>query len=192
MQQEHRVRGEDPFWVDDFLAPDPPQLYGMLPVKLGRWVRARGRRWREDFDHIAMPMRVRSNRPWGYFTLSLVSALRHLRRRSLRHHEELALLQRWRDAVLHWLGKDPELACLAAEAGRVVKGYGRVRDKALDDLWCFLDEGLPLLEQIAGAGGNAGEAGEAALKLLAGEAGKGAACLQQLQQQLATVQSAAA
>ena len=192
MRQEHRVRGEDPFWVDDFLAPDPPQLYGMLPVRLGRWVRARGRRWREDFDHIAMPMRVRSNRPWGYFTLSLVSALRHLRRRSLRHHEELALLQRWRDAVLHWLGKDPELARLAAEAGRVVKGYGRVRDKALDDLWCFVDEGLPLLEQLAGAGGNASEAGEAALKLLASEAGKGPTCVQQLQQQLATTQSAAA
>jgi len=190
MRQEHNVRGEDPFWVDDFLAPDPPQIYGMLPVALGRWVRARGRRWRPDFDHIAMPMRVRSNRPWGYLTLSLVSAMRHLRRRSLRHHEELALLKRWHDAVLHWLGRDPTLGRLAADAGRVVKGYGRVRDKALDDLWTFIDQGLPLLEQLAAAGGDAGAVGDDAIKLLASEAGKGAAALYLLRDRLAAAQPA--
>ena len=192
MRQEHNVRGEDPFWVDDFLAPDPPQLYGMLPVAVGRWVRQRGRRWRPDFDHIAMPMRVRSNRPWGYFTLSLVSAMRHLRRRSLRHHEELALLKRWHDAVLQWLGRDATLGRLAADAGRVVKGYGRVRDKALDDLWMFIDQGLPLLEQLAAAGGNASATGDEALKLLASEAGKGAAALYLLRDRLATALPASA
>ena len=100
---------------------------------------------------MSMPMRVRINRPWGYLTMSLVAAMRHLRRRSLRHHEELILLQRWRDAVLLWLGRDVALGRLAADAGRVVKGYGRVRDKALDDLWMFIDQGLPLLEQLGAA-----------------------------------------
>ncbi|MFZ5490971.1 MAG: indolepyruvate oxidoreductase subunit beta family protein [Pseudomonadota bacterium] len=186
LRKDHNVRGEDPFWVDDFLAPDPPQIYGMLPVGLGRWVRERGRRWREDFDHIAMPMRVRSNRPWGYLTLSVVSAMRHLRRRSLRHHEELALLKRWHDAVLNWLARDATLGRLAADAGRVVKGYGRVRDKALDDLWAFIDQGLPLLEQLTAAGGDAGAVGDEAIKLLASEAGKGAAALYLLRDRLAT------
>ncbi|MGK2941413.1 MAG: indolepyruvate oxidoreductase subunit beta family protein [Immundisolibacter sp.] len=185
MRDDHGVRGEDPFWVDDFLAPDPPQIYGMLPAPIGRWIRAQGRRWREDFDHISMPMRVRSNRPWGYFTLSLVSAMRHVRRRSLRHHEELLLLQRWRDAVLLWLGRSTALGQLAADAGRVVKGYGRVRDKALDDLWQFLDQGLPLLEQLAAAGGDVATVGDEALKVLASEAGKGSACLYLLRDRLA-------
>ena len=185
MRQDHSVRGEDPFWVDDFLAPDPPQIYGMLPAPIGRWIRARGRRWRADFDHMSMPMRVRINRPWGYLTMSLVAAMRHLRRRSLRHHEELILLQRWRDAVLHWLGRDATLGRLAADAGRVVKGYGRVRDKALDDLWMFIDQGLPLLEQLSAAGGDAAAVGDEALKLLASEAGKGAACLYLLRDRLA-------
>jgi indolepyruvate ferredoxin oxidoreductase beta subunit len=195
MRKEHNVRGEDPFWVDDFLAPDPPQIYGMLPAPLGRWVRERGRRWRQDFDHIAMPMRVRSNRPWGYFTLSVVAGMRHLRRHSLRHHEELALLKRWHDAVLHWLGRDATLGRLAADAGRVVKGYGRVRDQALDDLWAFIDQGLPLLEQLAAFGADAGAAGDEALKVLASEAGKGAAALNLLRERLAAaspVSSAAA
>ncbi len=49
----------------------------------------------------------------------------------------------------------------------------------------FIDQGLPLLEQLAAAGGDAAAVGDEALKLLASEAGKGAACLYLLRDRLA-------
>jgi indolepyruvate ferredoxin oxidoreductase beta subunit len=64
-----------------------------------------------------------------------------------------------------------------------------VRDKALDDLWNFIDQGLPLLEQLAAAGGDAGAVGDEAIKLLATEAGKGAAALYLLRDRLAAAAS---
>jgi len=62
----------------------------------------------------------------------------------------------------------------------VVKGYGRVRNLALADLWGFLDQGLPLVADIEAAGGDAAAAGQAALRLLAREAGSLPACLEKL------------
>jgi hypothetical protein len=65
-----------------------------------------------------------------------------------------------------------------------------VRDQAPDDLWTFIDQGLPLLEQLAATGGNAGAVGDDALKVLASEAGKGAAALNLLRERLAAASQA--
>jgi indolepyruvate ferredoxin oxidoreductase, beta subunit len=177
IRAEHRVKPGERFIVEDFLAPDPPQLYGMLPASLGRAVRRLGHLLRKDFDALSWTMRVRTSGPFGYLQLRAVAALRHIRGISLRHREEQAAIARWTEAVRRWLDSDPALAFLAADAGRVVKGYGRVRNLALADLWAFLDEGLPALRALAEQGGDALATGTHALRTLASEAGKGQAAL---------------
>lgn len=181
IRAEHRIADGQPFVVEDYLAPDPPQIYGMLPRPLGALVRALGCRLRDDFDQISLPMRIRTNSVRGALTLGLVARLRHLRRSSYRHAEEVQLIERWRRGVERWMQVDPRLGALAAEAGRLVKGYGRVRDQALDDLWLFLDQGLPLLEAGGADDADLLDDGRSALKTIAAEAGKGPAGLALLQ-----------
>ena len=186
MRQDHNVRGEDPFWVDDFLAPDPPQIYGMLPAPIGRWVRARGQRWRADFDHMSMPMRVRINRPWGYPTMSFVAAMRHLRRRSLRHHEEVrpAFSAGVTQSCIGW-GAMPR----SAGWPPMPAGWSRATAAYATRHWmifgCSSTRVCRCSNRLGAAGGNAAAVGDEALKLLASEAGKGAACLYLLRDRLA-------
>lgn len=82
------------------------------------------------------------------------------------------MLARWEAAIVAQAAKSPQLGLLAADAGRIVKGYGRVRLDALTDFWAFLDEGLPRIERLAqSSGGSIDVLGSKALALLAKEAG---------------------
>ncbi len=185
IRREHGVKPGDHYLVEDFLAPDPPQLYGMLPVPLAHLVRNLGHRWRADFDSLSIPMRVATSRVSGYYTMRLTAGMRRFRLGSYRHQQELILVERWESTVKRWAGESVALGTLAAEAARVIKGYGHVRDKALADLWTFLDEGLPLLKTLGERGGDVSAAGETALATIAGEAGKGGAGISFLQGELA-------
>ena len=98
---------------------------------------------------------------------------------------------RWEDAVRHWTKRSPALGLLAAEAARVLKGYGLVRDKALVDLWTFLDDGLPILERIEQSGGQLDAIGAQALSTLASEAGKAEACLALLRTEINKIEQTA-
>ena len=191
IRKEHGVKPGDAYLVEDFLAPDPPQLYGMLPVAMAQLVRSLGHRWRADFDSISIPMRVATSRVWGYYTMRMTAGMRRFRLSSYRHQQELILIDRWESAVKRWAGRSLVLGSLAAEAARVIKGYGHVRDKALTDLWIFLDEGLPLLNTLAERGGDVAAAGETALATIAAEAGKGGAGVDSLRKAVAETETAA-
>jgi hypothetical protein len=66
-----------------------------------------------------------------------------------------------------------------------------VRDKALVDLWSFLDVGLPMLERLEQSGADVAAIGQQALATLASEAGKADACLSQLQTEINKLDEAA-
>jgi indolepyruvate ferredoxin oxidoreductase beta subunit len=180
IRAEHGIEPDQEMMITDFLVPDTEQLLGVLPAGPARFLGSLGRRLVQDFDHRSLPLRLRSSTVTGYWSLRALSALRRWRRISVRQGEEMAAIDRWQDAIGHWQRQSPLLGQLAAEAGRVVKGYGRVRNLALADLWGFLDQGLPRVAAIEAAGGDAAAAGQAALKLLAREAGSLPACLESL------------
>ena len=191
LRKEHQVKPGDAYLVEDFLAPDPPQLYGMLPVPLARLVRNLGHRWRADFDSISIPMRVATSRVWGYYTMRVTAGMRRFRLGSYRHQQELILIDRWETAVRRWAVESIGLGVLAAEGARVIKGYGHVRDKALADLWTFLEDGLPLLKTLDERGADTAGLGESALTTIASEAGKGNAGIEVLRKALAEPDKAA-
>jgi indolepyruvate ferredoxin oxidoreductase beta subunit len=64
---------------------------------------------------------------------------------------------------------------MAADAGRVVKGYVRVRRDAFGDFWAYLDEALPRIAQTAKTDQAIDDLGGRALKVIAKEAGSQAA-----------------
>lgn len=181
---EFAIRGQH-FLVTDYMVPDTEQLLGVLPRRLAGAIRRVGRACSARFDELKMPLRVRSSTVTGYATLRAVAALRRCRRSSARFNEEMSLIARWEAAVFGYLDKNASLSRLAADAALVVKGYGRVRRDALEDLWVFLDRVLPLLEAIGASGGDTDAVGRKALTLLAKQAGSAKSCLDFLELELA-------
>ncbi|MCG2635320.1 MAG: hypothetical protein J4A00_10500, partial [Gammaproteobacteria bacterium] len=173
IRKDYGIKPDQKFEVTDFLVPDAPQIYGMLPRGLAQTVRKLGHRITPNFDKLKRETRMKTSAPFGYWSMRMVAWMRRLRPGSYRHQEEMDLIKRWEEAISHWSEKDPALGFLAAESARVTKGYGRVRETALDDFWSFLDEGLKELEQLGQRGGDMAGIGDAALKILASEAGKG-------------------
>jgi indolepyruvate ferredoxin oxidoreductase beta subunit len=172
--------GTTRFVVTDYLVPDTEQILGALPVSLARLVERIGSAVKPGFSDMKFPLRIKTSSVPGFWAMRTVAALRHLRRGSRRHADELRLIGRWQDAVTHWRGHGAPLALLAADAARVVKGYGRVRHQALDDLWAFLDQGMPMLAELGARGADVEAVGAKALTLLAKEAGSAPACLDYL------------
>ncbi len=185
LAKEHGVKPGQKMLVEDFLAPDPQQLYGILPPALAEAVRKIGPRFSDDFENISLEMKVKTSSLWGYWTMSLVAWTRRFRTGSWRHQQEMGHIGQWQQAVRDWRQQAPELALLAADSGRVVKGYGRVRELALADLQLFLDQGFKLLLQIRDQGGDALAIGTQCLATIASEAGKGAAGIELLNGELA-------
>lgn len=159
------------FVVTDYLVPDMEQILGGLPKPIASLIETIGRIFKSDFDTLKFPIQINTNGFWGYSLMRGIAMLKGLRRMSRRYGHEQILLARWEAAIVTNLKKNPQLGTLAADAGRIVKGYGRVRMDALNDLWAFLDEGLPRIERLAQAGGSIDTLGSKALALLAKEAG---------------------
>lgn len=170
------------FVVTEYLDPDGPQLYGILPASLvKKLIGSRGERFKW-LQNIKFPMRLKSTSVIGYGLLKMMAGFRKWRRSSYRHQQEMAMIERWEKAIERALREWPPLAEFAAEAGDLVKGYAHVREKALEDLWIYLDEVLPKaaeLEQKLGA--DARSLAQFALKIAGREAGKGGEALSYLQ-----------
>nr|ART39771.1 J373 [uncultured bacterium] len=158
--------------VTDYLVPDMEQILGGLPRPIANLAEKIGRVVSADFDKLKFPLRVKTSGFVGYSLMRGISLLKGMRRSSRRYAHEQTLLARWEAAIVAQAAKSPQLGLLAADAGRIVKGYGRVRLDALTDFWAFLDEGLPRIERLAqSSGGSIDVLGSKALALLAKEAG---------------------
>ena len=157
--------------VTDYLVPDMEQMLGGMPRGVANFVEKIGRAFNPEFDKLKFPMRIKTSGFWGHSLMRGMSWLKGMRRGSRRYAQEQELLARWASAIVAQAAKHPQLGLLAADAGRIVKGYGRVRQDALADLWSFLDEGLPRIERLMQAGGSVDVLGSKALALLAKEAG---------------------
>lgn len=190
--KEHGLKADQKMVVEDYLAPDPQQIYGIFPPALAELVRRIGNRINPNFEKIALEMKIKTSSLHGYYIMRLVAWSRHFRLHSWRHQQELKEISVWQQAIRDWREQAPELAPLAADAGRLIKGYGRVRDLAVADLNLFLIDGLPLLKDISATGGDALASGKNALATIAAEAGKGPAGLTFLQAELESLTQAPA
>ncbi|MBS1188316.1 MAG: hypothetical protein H6R10_108 [Rhodocyclaceae bacterium] len=169
--------------IRDYLVPDLEQLLDALPPGLERLFRSPADQPAARPDGKALhkdapkfPLRLRSNSILGYWTLRLLAALRRTRRSSSRHGREERAIDHWLEAVAAAARQDARVAQVLAEAGRIVKGYGWTRQKALADIQAFATEGAERLRGIAGRGGDPLAIGRQALAILAGQAGNWEQC----------------
>jgi indolepyruvate ferredoxin oxidoreductase, beta subunit len=152
IRRENAAPGGSVLTVTDYLKPDLDELYGILPAAIGgpiaRWAE---RRWPDGRPTIGQ--HVRTTTVLGFLRVWLLARLRALRTSSLRRQRELALMDRWAEAVLAAATLDEALACEVAELGNIVKGYGEVRRRLSGALARFLDDTVrPAIEADRRAG----------------------------------------
>ncbi|HJV84988.1 MAG TPA: DUF6537 domain-containing protein [Noviherbaspirillum sp.] len=169
--------------VRDYMVPDLEQFLDALPPALERLFRKPSDdAKREHASSIKFPVRLRSNGVIGYWSLRLLAAFRWTRPFSSRHVRETKAMQQWLDAIAAAAREDVRIALVLAEAGRIVKGYGWTRKKAMADIEAFVTEGAGYLSTIRRQGGDPLSIGREALAKLAQQAGNWPQCEEYLKQ----------
>jgi indolepyruvate ferredoxin oxidoreductase beta subunit len=126
---EMGVKGAQVLQLTEFFHPRAEEIVGLFPARLGariegdaRWM-ARLSRW------FARGRRLRSDSLGAFVVLHLVGGLRGWRRRTLRHAQEVAHLERWL-AVATGAPSYP-LAVELIRCRRLVKGYSDTHARGL-------------------------------------------------------------
>lgn len=144
------VRPDQVYEVREFLKPDAEEIYGVLPAWLVDPLLAVGpaRRWLEG-RHVPQHPKTTSLR--GMLRLKALLLLKPLRRSSWRYRKEHALMQRYIARVKEAATADYRVACLMAQTGQMVKGYGETRRRMVRSVDRYVSEILAPLTAYDGA-----------------------------------------
>lgn len=160
IEAHHGLKAGQTYRLRERFQPELEELYGLLPVRLVRRFKAQGADDSEDKQSSSrktFPLRIATTSLLGMALLKFLSALKSLRPRSWRRWKEEALQESYTQGVISLAEKSYELACLAAQAGGIIRGYGAVRRRTESLYRSYLEEFLlPLAsldERLAPEGG---------------------------------------
>ncbi|MGE0212438.1 MAG: indolepyruvate oxidoreductase subunit beta family protein [Parvibaculaceae bacterium] len=138
VRRDTQAKPNEPLRITEFFKPGVEEAAALLPAALGHrliaWAERRGLR-----ERLHVPLHLRTDSILGYLTLRLLAKLKGLRRKSLRHAQEQALIERWLGAVEKAAARDPDFALAVSGLGRLVKGYGDTRARANRNLLRILE-----------------------------------------------------
>lgn len=108
--------------VTEYMKPRAEEIADILPVPIGRPIMRRAQRggW---FPFLGKGRYITSNGVFGYRLLRLVAGLKHIRRRSMRFHEEQTAIESWLLAMQTALPISSDFAAGLGELPRVLKGF---------------------------------------------------------------------
>ncbi|MGR3762207.1 indolepyruvate oxidoreductase subunit beta family protein (plasmid) [Roseobacteraceae bacterium NS-SX3] len=109
--------------LTDYLHPRAEEIAGLLPARLGVRVE-NSPKWMARLDRLFNKgRRIRTDTFRGFMLLYLAGGLRRWRRRTLRHAQEQAHLQKWLTAALGYLPDSYGMAVEVIRCRRLIKGY---------------------------------------------------------------------
>lgn len=160
IEAHHGLKAGQTYRLRERFQPELEELYGLLPAGLVRRFLSSGGEGSEgprSPSPRTFPLRIATTSLIGMTVLKVLSALKGLRPRSWRRLKEEALQEAYTRGVTSLAEKSYELACLAAQAGGIIRGYGGVRRRTERLYRSYLDEFLlPLAsldERLAPGGG---------------------------------------
>ena len=130
IREEVKLQDGQILRVTEYMKPRAEEIADILPVGLGTWIMARAKRggW---IPFLGKGRFICSNGVFGYRLLRATAALKHIRRRSLRYHEEQAAIEGWLSAMHAALEQDLKFAKGVGELPRVRKGYSDTLQRGL-------------------------------------------------------------
>ena len=120
---EDMKAGDAPIYLTEFMHPRAEEIAALFPLGWGRWAMARPRvmGWIDRCFNRSRKVETATIR--GFLQLYAVASLRPLRRRLLRHAEEMAHMDLWLALAAQYVGTNYGLATGILSARRLVKGY---------------------------------------------------------------------
>ena len=117
--------------LTEYFHPRFEELATTMPRGLGRWLQSRKGLEAWYTRHFDKGRRIRTDSVSGFALLWLVSSLRPLRRRLLRHDSEMRHVTAWFDTVLQTAASDRALATELLANYRLIKGYSDTHARGL-------------------------------------------------------------
>ena len=109
--------------LTEFMHPRAEEIAGMLPKGLGARVESNPK-WMARLDQLFNKgRRIRTDSLGGYTMLYLLGGMKGWRRRTLRHAQEVAHLDRWLETALGQRDRNYDLAVELIRCRRLIKGY---------------------------------------------------------------------
>jgi len=136
IRAEHGIADGEPFELVDFLKPGIPEISDLMPPAIGRRLLAWAAKKPGRAD-LGPALTLRTTTFSGFMRLWLLARLRFWRRFTLRHGQEQAEIEAWLDLIDEARAADAGFARQVCDLGRLVKGYGDTRRRAVathDDL----------------------------------------------------------
>ena len=131
IRAEMNATGATLLHLTEFFHPRAEEIAGLLPAGMGARVEA-SPRWMAQLDRwFNKGRRLRSDGVWAFGVLYLVGGLRFWRRRTLRHAQEVAHLDRWLAVAVGYLPDRYDLAVEVIRCRRLVKGYSDTHARGL-------------------------------------------------------------
>ncbi len=112
-----------PLYVIEFMHPRAEELVSLLPAGLGRYVAARPGTMKLVDRIFNRGRQIQTAKIHGFLQLYALACLRPLRRRLLRHANEMAHIESWLESATSTLLRNYDVARAILSAHRLVKGY---------------------------------------------------------------------
>ena len=131
VRDEVIVKDDQLLMLTEYFHPRFEEFTTTLPKRLGKWTQNRKSLqaiYRRYFDK---GRRIRTDSLRGFLMLWVVSSLRPMRRRLLRHEQEMAHVEAWFTTVLNAARSNPALASELLANYRLIKGYSDTHSRGL-------------------------------------------------------------
>ncbi len=149
VRSEVQAKPDEPVHIVEYLKPGVEEVAAVLPPRLSKWLTGWATR-RGLTNKLNVGMYVKTTSVLGFLQLRALAAMRRLRRRTARYHDEQPLIDRWLAAIRAAGGRDLALALEIALCGRLIKGYGETHRRAKANFLRIMDN---LVEGNAASGG---------------------------------------
>jgi indolepyruvate ferredoxin oxidoreductase beta subunit len=131
VRNEVGAKADQIVYTTEYMHPRMEEVCGTLPKSLGQWIEDRPKLFARLDKLVNKGRRARTGTLFWFSALYFFSALRGMRRGTLRHHRETEHREAWLATATSLLPSNYDLALEALECRRLVKGYSDTHTRGL-------------------------------------------------------------
>ncbi|WP_205926340.1 MULTISPECIES: indolepyruvate oxidoreductase subunit beta family protein [unclassified Rhizobium] len=144
VRKEVGAKDDQVVYMTEYMHPRMDEVCGTMPKAMGLWIENRPRLFSRLDRFVNKGRRVQTGTLFWFFGLYMVSALRRIRRGTLRHLREVEHREAWLAAASNLLAVNYDLAVEVLGNRRLVKGYSDTHARGLSKFDRVMSA-LPLL-----------------------------------------------
>ncbi|WP_300303265.1 indolepyruvate oxidoreductase subunit beta family protein [Ferrovibrio sp.] len=123
IDREVGKKSDQLMYLTEFMHPRMEEIAGTMPAALGAWIESKPKLFQWLDKLVNRGRRVQTGTVFWFMTLYLVSALKPIRRRLLRHRNEQLHIANWLQVAHDVVWTDYDLAVEVLATRQLVKGY---------------------------------------------------------------------